>query len=394
MSLTKDTILNALKQIPDPELHRDIVTLGLVRHVSVCDGYVKVHVALDDPVSARRDTLDVDIRSVLEALDEPPQSIEVAFEKRGAKAAEGGGKAAAGSGAAAPTGQAAEGGAASASGEAKEGGEKSNPLPDVKRIIAVGAGKGGVGKSMIAVNLAVGLARAGLKVGVLDGDIYGPSLTTMLALDDLEPQVRGKDRILPFEVAGVRAMTLGKLVEPEKPLIWRGPMAHSAFRQLATQTEWGELDYLIIDLPPGTGDVPLTMSQLLPLSGAVVVCTPQKVAQDDARRAVRMFESLNVTLVGVVENMSYFIGDDGKEYDIFGRGGAQVMARDMNVPYLGMVPINMRLRTNGDRGTPLSNFEDDEQLGGQLETFVENFLERMAALEMTKGQDQPTLTVH
>jgi ATP-binding protein involved in chromosome partitioning len=248
-----------------------------------------------------------------------------------------------------------------------------------------------VGKSTIAVNLAVGLARQGAATGLLDGDIYGPSMPTMLGLEDLEPHATGST-IHPFEVHGIKTITLGKLVETDRPLIWRGPMAHSAFRQLSTQTDWGELDYLVIDLPPGTGDVPLTMAQLLPLTGAVVVCTPQKVAQDDARRAVGMFRQLGIEVLGVVENMSYFIGDDGKEYDIFGRGGAQVMAREVGVPFLGTVPINMGLRTHCDQGNPTANFTDDEQLAAELNGFVDNVVKQVSTASLG-GPARPSLSV-
>jgi ATP-binding protein involved in chromosome partitioning len=262
----------------------------------------------------------------------------------------------------------------------------------VDRIIAVGAGKGGVGKSTVAVNLAVGLARTGLRVGILDGDIYGPSLPTMLGLKGKPPQAQG-NLLIPFEAHGVDAMTLGALVEEDKPLIWRGPMAHGAFRQIAMQTQWGELDYLIIDLPPGTGDVPLTMSQLLPLTGAVVVCTPQKVAQDDARRAVRMFQQLNIEVLGVVENMSYFIGDDGKTYDIFGRGGAEAMAAQMGIESLGAIPINMDLRRNCDAGDPTANFTKGGKLAEELETFVSRFQQRVEAFIAAGGAEKPTISV-
>jgi ATP-binding protein involved in chromosome partitioning len=253
-----------------------------------------------------------------------------------------------------------------------------------------------VGKSTIAVNLAVGLARRGHAVGLMDGDIYGPSLPTMLGLDALEVVVLGP-MIQPFNVHGVKAMTIGKLVEPEKPLIWRGPMAHGAFKQLVEQTQWGELDYLIIDLPPGTGDVSLTMAQLLKLTGAVVVCTPQKVAQDDAVRAARMFQQLGIDLLGVVENMSYFVGDDGKEYDIFGRSGAERMAQRLGVPFLGAVPITMSLRENSDKGTPLANFTDNSprgrQLAQDLESLVSNLEAQVGLASLQSGSKTPTLTI-
>jgi ATP-binding protein involved in chromosome partitioning len=270
-------------------------------------------------------------------------------------------------------------------------GQGSAPvLPGVKHVIAVGAGKGGVGKSTVAVNLAVGLARRGHAVGIVDGDIYGPSLPTMLGLEPLEPQLVGH-MLQPFAVHGVKAMTIGKLVDPQKPLVWRGPMAHGAFKQLIEQTAWGELDYLIIDLPPGTGDIALSMAQLIKLTGAVIVCTPQKVAQDDAVRALKMFQQLNVEVLGVVENMSYFIGDDGKEYDLFGRGGAQQMAQRLGVPFLGAVPITMALRVSGDEGDPTANFAGG--LGRDLESMVRNVESQAALASMKVTATGPTLTI-
>ncbi len=270
----------------------------------------------------------------------------------------------------------------------QEQARQSNPLPGVKHIIAVGAGKGGVGKSTISVNLAIGLARGGTQVGLLDGDIYGPSVPTLLGLHD-KPTEGTKDTLFPFNVHGIKAMTVGKLVDPEKPLIWRGPMAHSAFSQLAQQTDWGELDYLIIDLPPGTGDVCLTLAQLLPLSGAIIVCTPQRVAQDDARRAIGMFTQLDIPVLGCVENMSYFVGDDNKEYDIFGKGGASQMAMEMGVPILGEIPIHMELRTNTDAGDPRKNFEGNPQLRDELEAFAQRVIKEVDS----RASEQPTLRV-
>lgn len=265
-------------------------------------------------------------------------------------------------------------------------------LPGVKSIIAVGAGKGGVGKSSIAVNLAVGLARRGHAVGLLDGDIYGPSIPTMLGLQNLEQSVVA-GKLQPFATHNVKAITIGKLVDPEKPLIWRGPMAHGAFKQLTEQTDWGELDYLIIDLPPGTGDVSLTMAQQLALTGAVVVCTPQQVAQDDAIRAARMFQQLGIEVLGVVENMSYFIGDDGKEYDIFGKGGAEKMAARLNVPFLGAVPITMALRENSDSGNPTANFTGDTALRRALESLVDAIQKQAALAAIRQGAAKPTLNI-
>ncbi len=264
-------------------------------------------------------------------------------------------------------------------------------LPGIQHVIAVGAGKGGVGKSTVSVNLALALARKGHSVGLLDGDIYGPSAPTLLGLDGMEVQLH-QNMLQVFNVHGIKCMTIGKLVEPDKPLIWRGPMAHGAFKQLVEQTAWGELDYLIVDLPPGTGDVPLSMSQMMKLSGAVIVCTPQKVAQDDAVRAIRMFQQLSVDVLGVVENMSYFIGDDGKEYDIFGRGGAEMMAQRMGLPFLGAVPINMALRENSDNGDPSANFEDEKSPIAKAFTKLSQNIENEVALA-TMRSGRTTLSV-
>src|SRR5271170_2591174 len=230
------------------------------------------------------------------------------------------------------------------------GGPPTDVLPQVKCVIAVGAGKGGVGKSTLALNLAVGLHRSGAEVGLMDGDIYGPSMPTMLGIKGVQPQVKG-NKILPHHVHGIHAVTIGSLVEPDKPLIWRGPMAHGAFKQLLLDnTEWPTLDYLIVDLPPGTGDVPLTLCQLLPLTGAVIVATPQRVALDDAVRAVRMFEQLGAPILGLVENMSYVPLPDGSIYDLLGRGGAKAEAARLGIPFLGEVPTYMEMRINSDAG--------------------------------------------
>lgn len=279
--------------------------------------------------------------------------------------------------------------------------DQSSSLPGVRHVIAVGAGKGGVGKSTVAVNLAVSLARQGHAVGLLDGDIYGPSLPTLLNLGPLE-QATIAGQLQPFAVHGIKAITIGKMVDTEKPLIWRGPMAHGAFTQLITRTDWGELDYLIVDLPPGTGDVPLSLAQSLSCTGAVIVCTPQKVAQDDAVRAAGMFKQLGVDVLGVVENMSYFLADPDehgqvKTYDIFGRGGAQQMAQRLGLPFLGAIPLNMALRANSDRGDPTRNFAPDtaggEELPRSLEELTAQFNAQVALASMKQGPTRPTLNI-
>jgi ATP-binding protein involved in chromosome partitioning len=400
MPITKAQIVQQLRSVTGPTGREDIVSAGMIKNVAVCEGFVNVKVVFDPKHQESNEGLEYAISNAVNDIGDEIQKITVDFvegepvshytppEPPPAPAPQSPPP----QQQAPPQQQQAPGapGAPGAPASPQENAKQSNPLPNIKHIIAVGAGKGGVGKSTVSTNLAVGLARRGLKVGLLDGDIYGPSAPTMLGLEGKD--VTGSAQSLnPFDVHGIKAMTIGKLVDPTKPLIWRGPMAHGAFQQLALQTEWGELDYLIIDLPPGTGDVPLTLAQMLPLTGAVIVCTPQKVAQDDAVRAAGMFSQLDINVLGVVENMSYFIGDDGKEYDIFGKGGAVAMAGALGVPVLGQVPINTALRENGDNGNPIANFEGDPTLTAELEKLADQFVEQVEG--QGGGAGQPTLTI-
>ncbi|MCA9123069.1 MAG: Mrp/NBP35 family ATP-binding protein [Planctomycetaceae bacterium] len=227
----------------------------------------------------------------------------------------------------------------------------------VKSVIAVGSGKGGVGKSTMSASIAVGLKRAGAKVGLMDADVYGPSIPHLFGVSE-RPQVVD-NKIQPVEVEGMPLMSMGFMVPPGEAVVWRGPMLHGAITQFLRDTRWGDLDYLIIDMPPGTGDIALTLSQLLPLTGAVVVCTPQEVALLDAVKAIAMFRKVNITVLGMVENMSGFLCPDcGKRYDIFGRGGARDKAMELEVPFLGEVPINMSIRELGDAGKTTASFDD------------------------------------
>jgi ATP-binding protein involved in chromosome partitioning len=230
-------------------------------------------------------------------------------------------------------------------------------IPGVKHIIAVASGKGGVGKSTTAVNLALGLLAQGLKVGILDADIYGPSMPRLLGLKG-QPKTTDGKRMLPMEAWGLKAMSMGFLVDEETPMIWRGPMVMSALTQMLREVEWGVLDVLVVDMPPGTGDAQLTMAQNVPLAGAVIVSTPQDLALIDARRGVAMFRKVSVPILGIVENMSYFIAPDtGNRYDIFGHGGAKAEAARIGVPFLGEIPLDMKIRENSDAGTPLTAVE-------------------------------------
>lgn len=228
-----------------------------------------------------------------------------------------------------------------------------------KSVIAVGSGKGGVGKSTIAASIACGLRKAGCKVGLMDADVYGPSIPHLLGLDERPSAVN--NRLQPIMADGMPVMSMGFMVPPGEAVIWRGPMLHGAVSQFLKDTEWGNLDYLIIDMPPGTGDIALTLSQLLPLTGAVVVCTPQEVALLDAVKAIAMFRKVNIPVLGMVENMSYFLcPDNGKRYDIFGSGGARNKAEELEVPFLGEVPIEIAIRERGDAGDTVGNFSDPQ----------------------------------
>lgn len=260
----------------------------------------------------------------------------------------------------------------------------------VKSVIAIGSGKGGVGKSTLAACLALGLKRAGARVGLLDADVYGPSIPHLLGVDERPTLVDQK--LQPIEKQGLRLMSMGLLVPKEEAVVWRGPMLHSAISQFLRDTRWGELDYLLIDMPPGTGDIALTLSQLLPLTGAIVVCTPQDVALLDAVKAIAMFRKVHIPVLGIVENMSGFICPDcDKRYDIFGRGGARQKATELDVPFLGDVPINMQIRSRGDDGATESVFED-EAIARPLMDVCRNLV-RNLAIAAAKEPPLPSLTV-
>ncbi len=354
MALNHEQVMTALRTVNDPDLHKDLVSLNMVKDVKVSDNAVNLRVELTTPACPMKATIKNDIEQALKRIGAQRVNVEFAASTR------------------APQNQ-------------------QQVLPQVKNIIAIGAGKGGVGKSTVSVNVAVGLARQGAAVGLMDGDIYGPSMPTMLGIKGQLPPMNGP-KLLPHPVHGIHAVTIGSLVDEDKPLIWRGPMAHGAFKQLLLDnTLWPPLDYLIVDLPPGTGDVPLTLCQLLPLTGAVIVATPQQVALDDCIRAVHMFQELKVAILGIVENMSCFVDPvSGAEHDIFGRGGAEQAAHRLGIPFLGAIPMYPDLRINSDAGTPLANF--DPHKNPKLKTALDTVVQNLASQVSVKNLAPRSLT--
>ncbi|MCH8967904.1 MAG: iron-sulfur cluster carrier protein ApbC [Planctomycetes bacterium] len=355
--VTKEDVLDQLRTVNDPELHKDLVTLNMIKNVAICDGLVKVHVELTTPACPLKDTIKNDVTEAVKRLD-GVREVELEW-----------------------------------SAQVRANQQTQKKLPGVKNVIAVGAGKGGVGKSTIAVMLAIGLQREGASVGLMDADIYGPSIPKMLGIEDGKPYVKG-DRILPIVQHDLKVMSMGFMVEKDKAIIWRGPMVHGVIKQFLDQVDWGELDYLIVDLPPGTGDVPLTLSQSIPMTGSVVVCTPQDVALLDAKRAVAMYQQLNVPCIGIIENMSYYLCPQcGHRDEIFDHGGAKRAAEDLKVPFLGSIPLNVRIRINGDAGTPADNFiEKDDLIQQAILDVVRNTAGQVSVKNMLQVS-QPTLTI-
>lgn len=260
-------------------------------------------------------------------------------------------------------------------------------LPGVKHVIAVGAGKGGVGKSTITLLAGLGLARRGAAVALLDGDVYGPSLPKLTGTEEHQLQMDEEGRVVPVVVAGVKLVSIGHIIRSDDAVIWRGPLAQKYVKEFLDRTAWGELEYLIVDLPPGTGDIPLTLAQSIPLTGSIIVCTPQAVALLDAIRALRMYEKLGVPSLGIVENMSYYICPKcGHRDEIFSHGGAETAARELGVPFLGAIPLNVALRKGGDAGDPVVGFTGVDPA---VTADIERFVERLAARVTEQAAESP-----
>jgi ATP-binding protein involved in chromosome partitioning len=323
--MAPDAVLAALKAVVDPDLQSDIVTLKFVKDVAVTADRVAFAIESANPSAAKRETLVESAKAeVLKVPGVSQVDVETRFVVRSVSAPEHG----------------------------------KPPLPGVKNVIAVGAGKGGVGKTTVAVNLAVALSKSGARVGVLDGDIYGPNVPIMFGLQAQLESDGG--RIRPAEKYGIQVVSMGFLTQDEAPVIWRGPMLHSAIQQFCRDVAWKDLDYLVVDMPPGTGDVALSLSQTVPAAGAIVVTTPQQVSLADSRRAVRMYQKLNIPTLGLVENMSFYeCTNCHHEAQIFGHGGGELVAGQLNVPFLGRLPLYQPIRVGGDRGIPLVIAEPD-----------------------------------
>jgi ATP-binding protein involved in chromosome partitioning len=320
MAVEQSGVLEALKVVQDPDLHKDIVSLGFIKDLSIKAGNVSFTIELTTPACPVKDLMRDQAHAAVRAL---PGVTDVNITMSAS---------------------------VRASGIGGEGGRA--PVPGVKNIIAVGAGKGGVGKTTVAVNLAIALARAGSRVGMIDADIYGPNVPLMLGMRT--QLTTDGQKILPAEKYGLQVISMGFMTADDAPIIWRGPMLHGALQQFFREVKWAELDYLVIDMPPGTGDVALTLGQTVPVAGAIVVTTPQQVSLADSRRAVAMYKKLNIPTLGIVENMSYFVCPScSHESDIFGKSGGEKLAQELGVPFLGGIPIYQPIREGGDAGVPL-----------------------------------------
>ncbi len=369
-----ESVLEALSRIPAPGMTGDLVGLGFVKDLTASDGAVSLRIEFPGPLTPARRAVEQAAKDALRDL--APGGVQVKVEGR------------------IPS---------SFAGAPEDAPKKKVLAPGVKNFIAVGSGKGGVGKSTVAVNIAVGLARAGARVGLLDTDVYGPSVPLLMgvtrqafleemALRHAAGEGRGPDGqplLIPFEVHGVKVMSLGFVVEPDKAAIWRGPMVHGAIQQLLGDVQWGDLDYLVMDLPPGTGDVQLTLAQSIPLTGAVVVCTPQPVALADARKAVDLFRATKTDVLGLVENMSYYVCPHCREHDdVFGSGGAQDAATEWKLPLLGALPLDTRVRQTGDAGRPVLALESQAE-GTPLAEAMWKIVDRLTGVLAEKVKSRP-----
>jgi ATP-binding protein involved in chromosome partitioning len=339
--ITQEIVTRALSQVQEPELHKDLVSLKMIRDLVVQDSVVSFTIVLTTPACPLKHQIE---REARQAVMNIPGVAQVNIKMD-----------------------------ATVPGDGRQRGLMQLPI---RNAVAIASGKGGVGKSTIAVNVAVVLAQSGARVGLMDADIYGPNIPTMMGVNRLPP---AKDeKMVPASAYGVKLMSIGFLVRPDQPLIWRGPMLHSAIRQFLSDVEWGELDYLIIDLPPGTGDAALSLAQSLPLSGGIIVTLPQLVSLEDARRGLEMFRQLDIPLFGVVENMSYLELPDGTRMEIFGAGGGKKLAEEAGVPFIGHIPMEPSVRQGGDMGRPVVVSHPDSAVARSLKHVAEDLAAKIS----------------
>ncbi len=351
--VSQEQVLGALKKVQDPDLHKDIVSLGFIRNLKIENGNVAFDMNLTTPACPVKDQMRDEAVALVKGLP-GVQNVEVKMTAEVRQAPQ----------------------------------LDKTALAGVRNIVAVGSGKGGVGKSTIAVNIAASLAAAGARVGLLDGDIYGPTTPIMLGVDT--PPKSVGNRMIPQEAAGLKFMSMGLLVKSEQPLIWRGPMAHKALQQCLFDVDWGELDYLIVDLPPGTGDVHLTLAQAVPLTGCVIVSTPQDVGLRISMKTLRMFQQTRVPILGIVENMSYYICPHCNSRDqIFGQGGGKRAAEQLGIPFLGEVPLDIAIRMQSDMGSPIVLAQPDAPSSRVLR----HIAEKVAAQVSIRSYEAPVLEV-
>ncbi|HEY2982150.1 MAG TPA: Mrp/NBP35 family ATP-binding protein [Anaerolineales bacterium] len=354
-NITQEAVLAALSKVQEPELHQDLVTLNMIRNLEIKKDKVSFTIMLTTPACPLRGQIEKETRDAVMTVP-GVKSVEMRMD----------------------------------SDVPNDGRTRGLLNMPIRNAIAVGSGKGGVGKSTVAVNIAVALAQSGARVGLLDADIYGPNVPTMLGVERLPPP-NGK-KLVPAQAYGLKMISMGLLVKPGQPLIWRGPMLNSAIRQFLGDVEWGELDYLIVDLPPGTGDASLSLAQSLPLSGAVIVTLPQAVSLEDASRGLQMFRTLDVPILGVVENMSYLDLPDGTRMDIFGSGGGERLAAATQTRFLGGIPIDARVREGGDNGRPIVISEPDSPAGVALRGIAQNIAAQISVAALSGGS-QPEINI-
>ncbi|MBE9030493.1 Mrp/NBP35 family ATP-binding protein [filamentous cyanobacterium LEGE 11480] len=354
-TLSAESVLEVLKPVQDPELQKSLVDLNMIRNVAIAGGNVSFTLVLTTPACPLREFIVDDCKKAVNTLPGVEDiQVEVTAETP----------------------------------QQKDSLPDRQGVPGVKNIIAVSSGKGGVGKSTVAVNLAVALAQAGAKVGMIDADIYGPNAPMMLGLEGTQVKVEQGAQGEVLEPAfnhGVKLVSMGFLIDKDQPVIWRGPMLNGVIRQFLYQVNWGELDYMIVDMPPGTGDAQLTLAQAVPMAGAVIVTTPQSVALSDARRGLKMFQQLGINVLGIVENMSYFTPPDlpDRQYDIFGSKGGETTAQELGLPLLGCIPLEMPVREGGDQGLPIVVANPDAPAAQALTAIAQQMAAKVSIAALT-----------